>query len=360
MPWGHSVGVGATARWICYYRDAESEETEPLFVDEFAHRFGGREVTERLLSPWQHFFYLGTKDEMADELKAKYLVPCLGRKYYAAFKDAPADEIRLESTIRNFGMGMRKRTFIIDHEVEGAITAGVKQVVLLANGFDLRCMRLLSANQCTWWLIDQPDVIDELLAKVPELNQLSNVHYIRVRFGMENWTESLISAGYDLNARTFALAEGLVMYLKEADALRLVADVASLLSIGSYFMHDFINAGMIKQIMFRPLTDALDTLGAPWTFGPRNSAEWKNILSKHRLELLTNVAASDPSGKADMFDWCFPHFPQHRLCLSVKCAQRGILPESHTARPSAIVKLPAMRPATIFRHASKLPQQLLV
>lgn len=357
--WGHDHGVGATALWIAYQRAEEEQEDDPLFSDPFAKRFAGKEYVERLFMPWQHFFYLGDDGNLANELKAKYLIPCLGRRYLANFKNAPSDPMRLQSTISNFGKGVRKRTFLIDTEVRGAIEAGVRQFVMIANGFDLRCLRLDESKQCTWWLIDQPAVLEHLLDRVPELSQNNNVKLLPVKLGNEAWNSALVGAGFREDVPAFFLAEGLTPYLNLKENESLFADVSTLMSTGSFFVGDCCNAGLLENPMFQPLLQSLADSGAPWLWGPATTAELKAMMRRHSLEVVTNCAAQDPTQKAHVLDWLAPHFPQHRLFVSVKCDSVGKLPSSYFSRATTSVCLPGMRPTFVHRQSAFIKKELV-
>jgi len=357
--WGHDVGVGATALWICYHREMEELEEDPLFEDKYAKRFAGKSVVVKLFTPWQHFYYMGPDNIMASELKTKFLIPCIGKSYLAKFKNAPHDQYRLDTSIRNFGQGIRKRTFIIDNEVLGAIEAGVRQFIFLANGFDTRALRLAGASQCKWWLIDQPAVIDHLLDTVPELKIAKHVVVVKVKFGEEAWVDALIAAGYQAQLPAFALVEGLTMYLTQKENNALLSDIAKVLAPGSLCLGDHINQGLLRNPMFGPFLHSLAACGSPWLWGPANSRDFANELKHYGLTMVSSCAASDPTGYADMFEWFLPHVPQHRLFLAVKCQDGSGVPDSFLLREKTTLHLPAMKPLVVNRAASHFRSDLL-
>ncbi len=131
---------------------------------------------------------------------------------------------------RYFGL----RTRVLDDFLIRSAHAGVRQVVLLGAGLDMRAFRLDWPPGQVVYEIDRDgvlafkrDVLDGL-ALIPAATRCPIAADLR-----DTWVRSLVSAGFDLTAPTAWLAEGLLLYLPSAAERRLIETVDRLSADGS-------------------------------------------------------------------------------------------------------------------------------
>jgi len=129
-------------------------------------------------------------------------------------------------------IGVRTRYY--DERVRAAATAGIRQVVILAAGFDSRAIRLdLPADTAVYEVDTEPVLrfkesvlhdshLEPTCARRPVAADLRGA-----------WTTPLRAAGFDPGQPTMWLIEGLLMYLAAQDCEHLLADLTPLSAPGS-------------------------------------------------------------------------------------------------------------------------------
>jgi methyltransferase (TIGR00027 family) len=110
------------------------------------------------------------------------------------------------------------RTKFIDELIEKSAVKGIEQYVILGAGYDSRAHRLELPSSLKIFEVDQPEVSDNKLAKLPkELPNSENVTYVNIDFSYQSLTEQLIGAGFDQKKSTIFTLEGVSQYItKEA------------------------------------------------------------------------------------------------------------------------------------------------
>lgn len=138
-------------------------------------------------------------------------------------------------------MGVRTRFF--DEFFAAAGEAGVRQAVILAAGLDARAQRLAWADGTTLFEVDQPDVLtfkDEVLEHDRARCDRRAVP-VDLR---DDWPGALDDAGFDPQAPTAWLAEGLLPYLPAEAQDALLDAVEERSAAGSRIaVEDFTNLG---------------------------------------------------------------------------------------------------------------------
>lgn len=125
-------------------------------------------------------------------------------------------------------LGLRSRFF--DEYFERAKADGVRQVVLLASGLDARPQRLDWPQDLQLFEIDQPLVLDFKERVLDEAGAQDRCQRHAVRVDLrDDWRSALLNAGFDPQAPTAWLAEGLLVYLPQ-DAERALLETISELS----------------------------------------------------------------------------------------------------------------------------------
>jgi len=212
--WGVEIGVGSTALWIASMRKAESAKgSDAMYIDEFAKRFIpdrglGEKMEQEIAESVANFFYT-TKNNpvMLDPKLKKYFIfnNTVGKKYAKKMANVKPTEELFQNSLAYQRMSVNNRVVHFDGEITRAVEdEGVKQMVTLGSGLDMRCLRLkclqggeVGGKVVHHYLIDQPDMIRHVKKVVPEVVEKPWIHYISCQFGGEKWWEKLTEAGFD-------------------------------------------------------------------------------------------------------------------------------------------------------------------
>ena len=110
------------------------------------------------------------------------------------------------------------RTRFIDDLIEKSAKEGIEQYVILGAGYDSRANRLNLPPSLKIFEVDQPEVSDIKLSKLPkDLPNLENITYVNVDFSYQSLSEQLLTAGFDQTKSTIFTLEGVSQYItKEA------------------------------------------------------------------------------------------------------------------------------------------------
>ena len=158
--------------------------------------------------------------------------------FVAAMPDAYANDTTRSDAARAVGariaLHVVVRTKFYDDYLLAAAADGTRQVVLLAAGLDTRAFRLPWPDGTTVFELDLPDMVafkDTVLqgsAATP-----SAIRHVVPADLTADWTTALADAGFDPEAPTAWLVEGLLVYLTSDDAARLLEAIAQLSAAGS-------------------------------------------------------------------------------------------------------------------------------
>ncbi|MEW2515445.1 class I SAM-dependent methyltransferase [Streptomyces sp. NPDC046870] len=169
--------------------------------------------------------------------------------------------------------GLRTRFF--DDFLLSAAAGGCRQAVVLGAGLDTRAHRLPWPEGTTVFEIDQEEVLAfkrsvlDTLGAVPRATRVALAADLR-----QDWTDALITAGFDPTRPTAWLAEGLVPYLPPAAEQELLATVNAHSAPGSalgYEVKRGVNpAGQRDYPVYAAVRDRLGIdLLALFSTGPR-------------------------------------------------------------------------------------------
>lgn len=124
----------------------------------------------------------------------------------------------------------------------------LRQVVLLASGLDTRAYRFPWHPEVRVYELDHLEVLAYKADLLKNTNP-SCKHYMIAADLTQPWEEKLLSAGYSPASPSIWLIEGLLMYLSEAQAHRLLESVSNLSTYGSQLGVDLIN---FKSLEYEP------------------------------------------------------------------------------------------------------------
>jgi methyltransferase (TIGR00027 family) len=126
------------------------------------------------------------------------------------------------------------RTRFFDDVLTEAADAGVRQVVILASGLDTRAYRLPWPAGTRVFELDQPSVIEFKTRVLADAGVTPTATRIAVGVDLrDDWPTALQDNGFDADAPTAWIAEGLLIYLPPEAQDRLLDHVSALSAPGS-------------------------------------------------------------------------------------------------------------------------------
>jgi methyltransferase (TIGR00027 family) len=224
------------------------------------------------------------------------------------------------------------RTRFFDDLVVAAVAEGVRQVVLVAAGMDTRSFRLKLPAETVAYEVDQPMVLaekQEVLDREHATPMCRRVPVV-VDLGDDAWPSALVRSGFDTDAVTVFIAEGLSAYLTKDDNARLLDQLAALGPLGSTLGMDMLSEDYLDNPAVMPFLDRLRSFGIPWQFGTNDPAD---IFATHGWDLLLGSASSNPPCTAG-------HAPSSGRAAGAVLRPRRcrtfVLTASHTAVPRPV------------------------
>lgn len=197
------------------------------------------------------------------------------------------------------------RTRFFDDFLHGAAQdPQMTQIVLAPAGMDSRAYRMEWPDHVRYFEADRPAVLafkaDRLEGVAPRVAHRT----VAVDFTVEGWEGELIAAGYDPELPSTWLLEGLLYYIREPDAHRMLERVAALSAPGSRIAADLVNAAALTRPDMRGLLDVFARWGCPWLFG---SDEPEALFDRYGFDVRA-VQPGEP--EADFGRWPDPVPPR--------------------------------------------------
>lgn len=203
------------------------------------------------------------------------------------------------------------RTKYIDAVFSQALSDRFAQILLFGAGFDTRALRLQGKEQKT--RIFELDAPATQQAKINQYQKRhlgipSNVVFVPIDFDKESLTMKLDQAGFNRDARSLFILEGVLMYLLPSSVDQTFRTIRELAGAGSEVVFDYVYASVLrheeKYYGEKGFADAVAKTGEEWRFGIEKG-EIKQFLSKYGLELrdhrdageLEEMYFKDPSGR---------------------------------------------------------------
>jgi methyltransferase (TIGR00027 family) len=171
---------------------------------------------------------------------AKPLVEAVGINLFTRLVRGELDLADLEDEqargVRRMADNMAARTKFFDEFFLEATAAGIRQVVILASGLDARAYRLPWPAGTVIYEIDQPQVIEFKTTTLAGLGAEPTAERRTVAIDLRyDWPTALREAGFDTDAPTAWIAEGLLGYLPPDAQDRLLDNITALSTEGSRF-----------------------------------------------------------------------------------------------------------------------------
>ncbi|HTL37954.1 MAG TPA: SAM-dependent methyltransferase [Kofleriaceae bacterium] len=284
------MAISRTAEYVALFRALETIERrrEPLFRDPFASRFltGSRAAWWGLLH-----------------------VPGL-RGMIERYSDTRGPGLRT-STIA--------QTRYIDDFVRKEITRGIRQLVLLGAGFDMRAHRIdeLIETGSEVFEVDLPQMQEIKRRRLAGASGLKrNVRYVHADLLSEHLPTKLADKGWEADHRSIFVWEGVTNYLDES-SVAAVLDTVGMTKDGGVILFTYVHRGILdgSRAFFgaEHLLTNVNKLGEPWKFGMLPE-EMGSYLAQFGLKLEHDVGADDYRrqylGKAD------PGYAFYRLAIA--------------------------------------------
>ena len=199
------------------------------------------------------------------------------------------------------------RTKFIDELIEKSAVNGIEQYVILGAGYDSRAHRLELPSSLKIFEVDQPEVSDNKLAKLPkELPNSENVTYVNIDFSYQSLTDQLIGAGFDQEKSTIFTLEGVSQYITKEAVSSTIKELASLTrDTNSIFFMSYVDElldknpeacfgeGYPNPAKKASLIKGLSAkVGEPW-ISFYNGAEIEDLLSQNGYSIEENVTLED-------------------------------------------------------------------
>jgi methyltransferase (TIGR00027 family) len=252
---GALEGVSETALGAAEMRAEESHRPDRLFDDPFAAAF------------------VDAAPPLFPDLPSLTDDPEL-----SALKDAFLSEIAI-------------RTRFYDDFLLAACAAGCRQVVILAAGLDARAFRLDWPAGTRVFELDLPNLFafkETVLAQERATPKcVRRVVPVDLR---DDWPAALIAAGFEPDEACAWTAEGLLAYLSNDDAVRLLTSVGELSASGSrlsFEYDDFAGESTLSQVRAMP---GMQEVASMWEGGLSDRPdEW---LRAHGWQVRTDARAA--------------------------------------------------------------------
>ncbi|MFD0200274.1 MULTISPECIES: class I SAM-dependent methyltransferase [Saccharothrix] len=239
-------------------------------------------------------------DRLYQDPYAERLAGDLGPELLAEVRAAtfPVDRQRTLPSTPDYN-AIRTR-FFDDLLRDAAENEGTTQVVLAPAGMDSRAYRMSWPDRVRYFEVDRPAVLDFKAARLAGVTPNVDHRTVAVDLTAPDWEDDLVAAGYDPSRPSTWLLEGLLYYIPESDARRVLARVAAITAPGSRIAADLVNAAALTLPNMRGLLEVFAGWGCPWLFG---SDEPEALFAEHGFDV---VARQPGEPGADFGRWPDP------------------------------------------------------
>ncbi|OBI51733.1 SAM-dependent methyltransferase [Mycobacterium kyorinense] len=204
--WNLATSVGATATMVAAARAAASRQADPIINDPFAEP----------------------------------LVHAAGIDLFTRLASGELEFADIETGWMMHYFAVRARFF--DSFFPSALSAGIRQAVIVGSGLDSRAYRLEWPAGSIVYEIDQPEVIDFKNSVLTRMGATPATQLRTIGIDLRlDWPTALRQAGFDPSSPTAWLAEGLLIGYLPCDAQnRLLHQLTALSAPGSRFTADHL------------------------------------------------------------------------------------------------------------------------
>jgi methyltransferase (TIGR00027 family) len=259
--WEITESVGATALSVAAARAVETATADPLIQDEFAYLLvsSAGQPWARLASPGLEWIGDDTYGRRAHRMACDY---------------------------------QAVRTHFFDEYFRAAVSAGIRQVVILAAGLDSRAYRLEWPVDTTVYEIDQPQVLTYKTGTLESAGAAPKATRRPVPVDLrDDWPVALAVAGFDRTQPTAWLAEGLLPYLPAEAQDRLFEMLTALSAPGTQVAVEAFSLGSADTERRRAA----------------RRERWARMRRGLGLDINVETLTYQETNRADAADWLTAH-----------------------------------------------------
>ncbi|MEV3874366.1 SAM-dependent methyltransferase [Streptomyces sp. NPDC049906] len=157
-----------------------------------------------------------------------------------------------------------------DEAVKVAVDEGVRQVVSLAAGLESRAFRLQLPTELLYMEVDLPALLEARNQRLARTRHSLRPGCRRVEVAADlsgPWRQHVEDAGFDPEAPTLWLVEGLLPYLDAGACRTLLRTVREMSAPGSRLWCDHVHPDVFTASHYAPVLTSLDELGVLWASG---------------------------------------------------------------------------------------------
>jgi len=196
----------------------------------------------------------------------------------------------------------------------------IRQVVILAAGFDTRAFRLKwPAGVCVFEM-DQPSVLDYKETVLQSLGATAVCERRVIRKDLTgSWKEALVETGFAPARPSCFLLEGFLFYVSNETATKIIDSVTLLSAPGTRLGFDVMNSAMLTSPYTKEWVEMQAQAGAPW-IGTMDDPE-SFLSSRGWIAALTQAGqpeANHGRWKLPVFPTKTPNFPHNWYVTAVK------------------------------------------
>lgn len=151
-------------------------------------------------------------------------------------------------------------------DLVASTVAEMRQVVMLGAGLDTRPYRLDLPADLDWYEVDRQDVFAAKQGVLADCVPRCRRHVVVGDLGAD-WRSALLDAGFDQDAPTLWLAEGLFFYLTEKMIVEMLRAAAGLSGAGSLLAADVTGTAGLDSPTMEPYRAWCADNGVPPPFG---------------------------------------------------------------------------------------------
>ncbi len=196
----------------------------------------------------------------------------------------------------------------------------IRQVVLLAAGFDTRAFRLKWPARVCVFEMDQPSVMDYKESFLQSLGATAVCERRIIRKDLTgSWKEALVATGFDPARPSCFLLEGSLFYLPNETATEIIDSVALLSAPGTRLGFDVMNSAVLTSPYTKAWVEMQAQSGAPW-IGTMDDPEYF-LSSRGWIASLTQAGqpkANHGRWKLPVLPTKAPNFPHNWWVTAVK------------------------------------------
>jgi len=200
--------------------------------------------------------------------------------------------------------------FFDDFLLDSTRPPGQHQVVLAPAGMDSRAYRLPWGDGVRYFEVDRPAVLAYKRERLAGRSAHTAYHrFVAADLAADDWESRLTEAGYDPDSPSTWLVEGLLYYIEENQAHRILERIAAIVAPGSRIAADIVNRAALTLPNMRGLLDVFAGWGCPWLFG---HDEPERLFAQYGFDVRA-VQPGEP--EADYGRWPDPVPPREKTAV---------------------------------------------